>query len=470
MRYAMILEWISDKWTAIAVPLVVFLAFVVVSIWARRRLYSYLERVFSLTKWEGSDIFLNTTRTSCFQWCLILGGYTAIQISELSPYLKSLSGRLFFGSIFIVSLTWTIITLIEQLLRLYLKRVQALPVTTTAFVVNGVKIAFVVACILILLDLWGMPTTPLMLILTIGSLIAIFASRNEILNIFAGIEIGRSNLVKTGDYVKLESGEEGYVSKITWNNIQMKTPDEKILLIPNSKFIGTTVTILGKPLKQASQPFRFYAQLHLKELTGLKAKNLSELTATLKDVDDSVVYYHTHNFIEEYQYLTPQPANDFALWVSDALGDEVLGEKLANIDTFEFSTIGALRERLVDVLNEALSIRPDGNGVPPGREFHFIKSLSVIIPTFYVAHDLREFIEVLRMTSIDTLYFHIFEARLRLHKGVNDFSIWLNDCLGEKELADKIAVLDPYTYSFEGLRSMIIQLAEKHVEKEHSVG
>jgi small-conductance mechanosensitive channel len=469
MSYAMIIERISEEWTAIAVPFVVFLAFIVVSIWARRRLYNYVEKFFSLTKWEGSGIFLNTTRTAFFQWCLILGGYTAIQISELSPYLKSLSGRLF-GSIFIVSLTWTIITLIEQLLRLYLKRVKALPATTTAFVVNGVKIAFVVACILILLDLWGMSTTPLMLILTIGSLIAVFASRNEILNIFAGIEIGRSNLVKTGDYVKLESGEEGYVSKITWNNIQMKTPDDKILLIPNSKFIGTTVTILGKPLKQASQPFRFYAQLHLKELTGLKAKNLSELTATLKDVDDSVVYYHTHNFIEEYQYLTPQPANDFALWVSDALGDEVLGEKLANIDTFEFSTIGVLRERLVDVLNEALSIRPDGNGVPPGREFHFIKSLSVIIPTFHVAHDLREFIEVLRVTSIDTLYFHIFEARLRLHKGVNDFSIWLNDCLGEKELADKIAVLDPYTYSFEGLRSMIIQLAERHLEKEHSVG
>jgi small-conductance mechanosensitive channel len=469
MSYAMILEWISEKWTAIAVPLVVFLAFIVVSIWARRRLYNYFGKVFGPTKWGGSDIFLNTTRTSCFQWCLILSGYTAIQISELSPYLKSLSGK-FFGSIFIVSLTWTIITLIEQLLRLYLKRVTALPATTTTLVVNGVKIAFVVACILILLDLWGMSTTPLMLILTIGSLIAVFASRNEILNIFAGIEIGRSNLVKTGDYVKLESGEEGYVSKITWNNIRIKTPDEKTLLIPNSKFMGTIVTILGKPLKQASQPFRFYARLHLKELTGLKAKNLSELAAILKDADDSVVYYHTHNFIEEYQYLTPQPANDFALWVSDALGDEVLGEKLANIDTFEFSTIGALRERLVDVMNEELSVRPDSTDVPQGREFHFLKSLSVIIPTFHVAHDLREFIEVLRMASIDTLYFHIFEARLRLHKGVNDFSIWLNDCLGEKELADKIAVLDPYTYSIEGLRSIIIQLSESHLEKEQSVG
>ena len=66
--------------------------------------------------------------------------------------------------------------------------------------------------------------------------------------------------------MKLESGEEGYVSKITWNNIQMKTSDGKVLLVPNSKFTGTIVTILGKPLKRASQPFRFYARLHLKDI------------------------------------------------------------------------------------------------------------------------------------------------------------------------------------------------------------
>ncbi len=451
------------------VPVVVFLAFIVVSLWVRRRLYNYLEKILVQAKWEGSNIFLNLTRHTFFQWCLILGGYTSIQISQLSSYVKYLSGKIF-GSIFIASLTWTILALVERLLRLYFERVKALPATTMAFIVNGVKIGFIIASILILLDVWGMPTTPLMLLLAIVLLIAIFASRDEMLNILAGIEIGQNNLVKIGDYVKLESGDEGYITRKTWNNIQLKTLDEKTLLIPNSKFIKMTVAILGKPQKQASQPFRFFTRLHLKELTGLKAKNLSELVAILKDADDSVIYYHTHNFIEEYQYLTPQPANDFALWVSDALGDEVLGEKLANIDTFEFLTIGTLRERLVDFINEELSKKPGGRDAPPGREFHFIRSLSAIIPTFHVVHDLREFIEVLRTVSIDTLYFHIFEARLRLHKGVNDFSIWLNDCLDEKELADKIAILDPYAYSLESLRTMIIQLAEKHLEKEQLIG
>jgi hypothetical protein len=202
----------------------------------------------------------------------------------------------------------------------------------------------------------------------------------------------------------------------------------------------------------------------LKELTGLKASNLAELLDTLKKVPGSVIYYHTHNFLEEHQYLTPEPANDFALWVSDELGDEVLGEKLASIDTFGFPSIAALRARIVGVIDDHLSKNPDGRTALKGREFHFVRSISVILRTPYVAHDLREFIEVLRKVSIDSLSFHIFEARLRLQKGVNDFSIWMEDCLGDKDLADKLAYLDPYNYTLEGLRSTIIQLVEKRIK------
>jgi hypothetical protein len=62
---------------------------------------------------------------------------------------------------------------------------------------------------------------------------------------------------------------------------------------------------------------------------------------------------------------------------------------------------------------------------------------------------------------MDSLYFHIFEAKLRLQRGANDFSLWLEDCLGEKELAEQITRLDPYNYTMENLREIIIQLCEK---------
>ena len=176
------------------------------------------------------------------------------------------------------------------------------------------------------------------------------------------------------------------------------------------------------------------------------------------------MYYHTHHFLEEHHYLTPEPANDFALWVSDVLGDVVLGERLASVDAFEFPNLGALRERLVNVMEERLSQGAESRQAPEGREFYFIKSVSVILPTPYIAHDLREFLESLRKLSLGSLYFHIFESRLRLQRATNDFSVWLEQSLDEPELADEIAKFDPYPFTLEATKSQLIQLIEKRLK------
>jgi hypothetical protein len=99
-----------------------------------------------------------------------------------------------------------------------------------------------------------------------------------------------------------------------------------------------------------------------------------------------------------------------------------------------------------------------------GREFHFMKSVIFILPTPYFAHDLREFVETLRKISIGSLYYHVFESRLRTKRGLNDFTIWMRDSLGEEELGEKIAQFDPFTYTLEGLRLALIQLIEKRIK------
>ncbi len=230
-------------------PTIVFLAFFVVAIWARRAVYKYFEGLFAKIRWEGSQIFLQTISEPFFKWCLILGAYTAIQISALSLNIKALTGKIL-GSIFVISLTFTAIRLSERLLHLYLNRLKALPLVPTTLIVNVTRITFVVIGILILLNIWGTPTTPFVLILTIVVLVMLLASRDEILNIFSGFELARGKLVKISDYVKLESGEEGYVTDITWRNIQIKAPDESFILVPNSKLTKTIVTTYRKPLKK----------------------------------------------------------------------------------------------------------------------------------------------------------------------------------------------------------------------------
>jgi hypothetical protein len=86
-----------------------------------------------------------------------------------------------------------------------------------------------------------------------------------------------------------------------------------------------------------------------------------------------------------------------------------------------------------------------------------------VLPTPYQARNLKEFRDVLRKVSINSIYFHIFEARLRLERGDNDFSYWFEG-IGQKELAEEISRLDPYTITLEGLRNKIIQQVSRHVK------
>src|ERR1051325_2786209 len=98
------------------------------------------------------------------------------------------------------------------------------------------------------------------------------------------------------------------------------------------------------PLKRAKTSFRFCTRQALPILTGHKARDLRELLAYLKDAPDAVIYEHTHGFLQQYQFMVPQPPNEFAHWVGSVVQEERLGEKLAAIDTIRYHTLGDLRQ------------------------------------------------------------------------------------------------------------------------------
>jgi hypothetical protein len=220
-------------------------------------------------------------------------------------------------------------------------------------------------------------------------------------------------------------------------------------------------------LKRSKEPFQFYTRLHLSELTGLKASTLPELLEHIKNVPGSCIYHHTHRFLQQHQYLSPEPPNDFAYWVAESIGEDDLGERLASIDTVQYPTIRSLRDKIIATIEEHLRNNPSAKRrfVQEGEEFHFIKSASFIIPTKYFAHDLREFADILGKVTFDSIYFHVFEARLRLERGTNDFSFWIETSLGDKKLAGDISRLDPYTRTLDNLRKTLISLVEKRISE-----
>ncbi|MBI2104430.1 MAG: hypothetical protein HYT90_02445 [Candidatus Omnitrophica bacterium] len=218
--------------------------------------------------------------------------------------------------------------------------------------------------------------------------------------------------------------------------------------------------VTGTPAAAVPKPFQFRTALVLQESTGLRASTLVTLAKLLRKVPDSCVYYHTHHFVLEHHYLTPEPTNDFAYWVGEIFGDETLGELLASVDIMEYTALQGLREVLAGTIERYIKEHPATRikFAPSGREFFFIKSVHVIMPTPYTVSTLAEFAQALEQVSLHSLYFHIFDARLRLGRPTNDFSLWLTEQLGLKALGESVAGLNPYAHTLQTLRTILLSL------------
>lgn len=225
-------------------------------------------------------------------------------------------------------------------------------------------------------------------------------------------------------------------------------------------------------LKSAKEPFKFYTEIHLPELTGLKAATLQQLSGLIKTVPAASIYCHTHCFLQQHQYLSPEPPNDFAYWITNILGERELGEALFSIDTVQYATIDELRNEIILTIENHIAKHPRSlqRFAISGEEFHFMKSVSFILQTPYTASDLEEFKAALQKVTLNSIYFHMYGAKLRLRQGMNDFSFWIDDNLSEPDLANKIASLDPYTHTLENLRFALVKLIGKRIEDIQSEG
>ncbi|PIS29039.1 hypothetical protein COT42_06310 [Candidatus Saganbacteria bacterium CG08_land_8_20_14_0_20_45_16] len=210
--------------------------------------------------------------------------------------------------------------------------------------------------------------------------------------------------------------------------------------------------------KRASEPFCFITSSILVEITGKKAHHLKELVNILKQIDDSSIFFHVHHTFREYTFAAGQYSNDFARWAAEDLEEATLAERLSAINIHDFTSIAGLRAQIIKIIEEHLSNVVEIRKAPMGREFYFLRSTSIIAPTPFKVWTLKEFSEALKQVGMRSLYYHFFDARLRLGHKTNDFSHWISFALELPKVAEKIERLDPYFMTMDQLRDKIIHI------------
>jgi len=213
----------------------------------------------------------------------------------------------------------------------------------------------------------------------------------------------------------------------------------------------------------AGSPFYFNSASHLLRIGREKATCLQELLDALRTCPDTSIFQHTFQTLEEHHYIREGFSNDFAHWAFSACNEVELAERLSSIDVREFTSIPALRERLINLIDTYLQKNPRAATRTAMEPFYLMAADLVVIPTPYVARNLEEFADGLRKVSIHSIYYHFIDARLRIKLNTNDFSVWLDKELEMRKAADRLNQIDIYTSTLEGVRRSILSTIESQI-------
>jgi Family of unknown function (DUF5752) len=212
--------------------------------------------------------------------------------------------------------------------------------------------------------------------------------------------------------------------------------------------------------RQAHDRFYFNSGAHLLRIVRERAGTLQELLDAMRICSDACIFQHTFQTLEEHHFIREGFSNDFSHWAFSACNEVELAERLAAIDVREVTSISALRERLVQLMEDYLTKNQRAASRPAMEPFYFMAADLVVIPTPYSACTAEEFLDGLRKVSIHSIYYHFIDARLRLKLDNNDFSVWLERELDMRQAAERINRIDIYTSTLEGVRRNILRIVE----------
>src|SRR6266851_5643123 len=231
-------------------PLCLLLITVAAGFLLKRLLFRALHRWGQKSSSRVDDVLTQSLSGPILIWSLIAGIYFATETLDLPERSILLIERTLL-ILTILSLTIMASRLAGNLIRHYGSRVPgATPVTTLTQ--NLAQLFVVLVGTLILLHQLGVSVTPILTAFGVGGLAVALALQDTLSNLFAGFYISVAGQVRLGDYIKLNTGEEGYVTDISWRSTTIRALANNMIIIPNAKLAQAVVTNYCLPERRMS--------------------------------------------------------------------------------------------------------------------------------------------------------------------------------------------------------------------------
>lgn len=202
------------------------------------------------TKWEIDDVIVTSAKGRTIIWITLAGLYFgSLSLPIFREHL------LFFHHVLIgiaiLTITSSVASFIRGMMNIYFQRMFQV-FTSTSIVTHIIVLIIYALGMLVLLQTLGVSIMPVLTAFGVGGLAMALALQDTLSNIFAGIHLVLSHKVKPGDYIQLDTGEEGYVRDITWRNTSICGIPNNMIIIPNSKLASVVITNYNQPVQAMS--------------------------------------------------------------------------------------------------------------------------------------------------------------------------------------------------------------------------
>jgi small-conductance mechanosensitive channel len=239
--------------TSLAVPVALAAAGLLVGLVLQRTVLARLARAVTQTRSQADDVVVAAVHGPAPLWGATLGLYLGVQVADLPRPLGSLAEGILVA-LLIVSVTWAVARLAGDLIRL---RAESAPgvLPSGNLMPNLARASVLTVGGLVILDTLGIAITPLLTALGVGGLAVGLALQDTLANLFAGIHILLSRQVRPGDFVRLASGEEGYVQDVAWRYTTIRQLPNNLTIVPNAKLASAVTGFQSggiRPFRSAS--------------------------------------------------------------------------------------------------------------------------------------------------------------------------------------------------------------------------
>jgi len=206
-----------------------------------RRLAKWAEK----TTWKGDDAILHALRGKVVIWSTLIGISQALNhvpFSIPAPTVRLIHQILLV--IFILTMTSGVASATAGLIRSPLSP-DARP--ALSLVTTSVQVLVYIVGILIVLDVFAISITPALAALGVTGLAVSLALQGTLMDLISGIQIIASRQIRPGDFIRLENGEEGYVTDVNWRTTRIRQITNNMIIMPNSQITTSMVLNFHEP-------------------------------------------------------------------------------------------------------------------------------------------------------------------------------------------------------------------------------